>query len=117
MFAYKDKTDKYGITHRNYFLTQGDTFTLVGNVPDDQVDAVKGVKFQIGANEVVMYSQRYTKVDNKYYCVVPTEETTKWEITGDNEPYDYEIVVTLADGNEKTVMKANFTIWEQMKEA
>ena len=118
MFAYIDKTDKYGITHRNYFLTQGDTFTLVGNVPEEQQEVVRGVKFQIGANETVMYSQRYTKAEDlKYYCVVPTSETSKWEVTGDNEPYDYEIIVTLADGNEKTVMKANFTIWEQMKEA
>ena len=116
MFAYIDKTDKYGIVHRNYFLTQGDTFTLIGNVPEDQQDVVKSVKFQIGPNETVMYSQKYTKADGKYYCVVPSEETAKWEVTGDNEPYNYEIVVTLADGNEKTVMDADFSIWEQMKE-
>lgn len=117
MFAYIDKTDKYGIVHRNYFLTQGDTFTLIGNPPVDAVEAIKGVRFKIGPNETTMYSQKYTKADDgKYYCPVPSEETAKWEVTGDNEPYDYEITVTLADGNEKTVMKADFSVWEQMKE-
>ena len=123
MFAYKDRVDKYGVKHRDYFLTQGDTITLVGNPPENMLEAIRGVTFRMGTpdpnNENLIqeiHSQNYTFNEGKFYCVLSSETTKNWEITGDGDPYVYEIAVKLADNNEKTVMQAEFTIWKQIKE-
>ena len=120
MFAYIDKTDKYGITHRNYFLTQGDSFTLTAS--DDGRGLIQDVVFKlgrIGENEYDIdefYHHHYRlDEDGTWYLFVETEDTVGFEVTGDNDPYIYEIEVHYVDGSIETVSQANFTVWKQMK--
>ena len=83
-----------------------------------------GLKFRLGKvntnneNDIIeIHSQNYIRdEDSRFHCVLQSETTSLWDVTGDNEPYIYEISAILADGNEKTVMQANFTIWKQIKE-
>ena len=119
MFAYIDKTDKYGITHRNYFLTQGDSFTLTAS--DEGKGLIKDIVFKlgrIGDNEYDIdefYRHHYTLADDGvWYLFVETEDTVGFEVTGDNEPYIYEIEVKYIDDAIETVSQANFTVWKQM---
>lgn len=120
MFAYIDKTDKYGITHRNYFLTQGDSCTLTAN--DDGRNIISKVLFKlntIGESEydlIEFFRKEYRLSDDGEWCLFLTsDDTNAIEITGDNDPYVYEIEVYFIDGSVETVEQANFTIWKQGK--
>ena len=116
MFAYKDKTDKYGITHRNYFLTQGDTFSIVGTPAENYADSVATIKFKLAVGLEEFFSQDFAKQeDGRWLLTVDSVETTKWEVS--EEPYTYEIEVYFIDDNSKTVAQADLTVWEQIKEA
>lgn len=120
MFAYIDKTDKYGITHRNYFLTQGDSFRLTAN--DDNRGIIKSVTFKLGTvgeneNDINEFFRKNYELadDGVWYLFIESDETMVWDITAEGSPYIYEIEVEFLDGGVETVRQANFTIWKQMK--
>lgn len=121
MFAYIDKVDKKvtpNVISRNYFLTQGDSFTLTATPKNEEKPVIAKILFKIAlANGINFYEKEYEyDVDNNIYvCNVPAEETANWKIVED--PNIYEIEVHFIDGNIQTVRRAEFTIWEQNKEA
>ena len=115
MFAYKDKTDKYGITHRSYFLTQGDSFSIVGTPAENYADSVTNIKFRLAVGLDEFYTQDFAKQeDGRWVLLVDSASTAKWEVS--EEPYTYEIEVYLLGDNSKTVAQADFTVWGQIKE-
>lgn len=124
MFAYIDKTDKTlkNITHRNYFLTQGDSFSLTARPVNGEIELIDKLVFKIGTqnedgslNE--MYSQDYVlNTDDIYYLGIKAETTTEWEITENvGEPYIYEIEVHYVDGGINTIEQSEFTVWSQIR--
>ena len=113
MFAYIDKTDKYGITHRNYFLTQGDSFSIVATPVEEYADSIATIKFRLGVGLETFFTQDFAKQeDGKWVLLVDSENTAKWEVS--EEPYTYEVEVYFIDGNSKTVSQADLTVWKQM---
>lgn len=123
MFGYIDKEDtKYNRTHRNYYLTQGDSFTLTATPTNIDISLISKIKFKIGTisnkklNE--MYTQDYELGDNnKFYLLVTSETTSRWNVTDpDKEPYVYEIEVNYVGGNVETVEQSKFTILPQIVE-
>lgn len=123
MFGYTDKLDrKTNKTHRNYFLTQGDSFTLSAGIDAENMDLVQKIVFKIGkqVSECQIdqfYEQDYGLVDGVYLCMVESETTNTWSPTDcpDNagEPYVYEIEVHYLDGGIETIEQAQFTIYPQ----
>lgn len=125
MFAYIDKIDKkLNITHRNYFLTQGDSFTLTANVNDDAKTFISKFVFKIGKKVgeckiEQFYEQDYVLVDGEWLCIVRGETTSQWLPTScpenADEPYIYEIEVIYVDGEPETLEQSEFTIEPQNK--
>lgn len=122
MFAYIDKVNKKvtpNIVNRNYYLTQGDSFSLTATPVNEGEKVIAKILFKMAsASGTIFYEKQYDyDIENKVYvCNVTAEETAKWEITGDNDPYIYEIEVHFIDGGIETLRRAEFTIWEQSKE-
>lgn len=126
MFRWVDKVDrKSGVTHRNYFLTQGDSFGLVAKLvqgAEGDSAVVNGVRFKLGlasgeCNIQYIFGQDYELVDGEWLCAVTSEETAKWKASceNDDEPYVYEIEVRYSDGGVDTIEQSEFTIEPQIK--
>lgn len=124
MFGYIDTVDKKTqVKHRNYYLTQGDSFTLTATPKNGDVDLISKVVFKIGTqnedttlNEI--YSQDYVLVEGAYYLNISTQTTAEWKITElVGEPYIYEIEVHYVDGGINTVEQSEFTIESQIRRA
>lgn len=123
MLAYIDKLDrKLNITHRNYFLTQGDSFVLSAKLELDDLQFINKIVFKIGkqiseCQIEQFYEQDYELLDNEYLCTVSSDITTNWQPTdcpeNNGEPYVYEIEVYYIDGGVETVEQAQFTIYPQ----
>lgn len=124
MFAYIDKLDKkLNITHRNYFLTQGDSFTLTATPEFDasETNVIDHILFKLGfpvsdCEISPVFEKRYTLVDGEYIMKCTSEETSEWKLTCEqNEtPYIYEIEVHYVDGDIETIEKAEFTVEVQI---
>ena len=125
MFGYIDKVDKkLNQTHRNYFLTQGDTFTLSAGIEPENIEAIEKIVFKIGKRisecEIQqMYEQDYVLVDGEYLCKVSGDVTAEWQPTDcpDNagEPYVYEVEAHYVDGEPETLEQAEFTVEVQIR--
>lgn len=123
MLGYIDKLDKkLNITHRNYFLTQGDSFTLSASVGSENLDLIDKIVFKMGSQisdcEIrQFYEQDYFLVNGEYLCFVPSSITTNWSPTdcptNNGEPYIYEIEVHYLDGGIETIEQAQFTVYPQ----
>ena len=124
MFAYIDKLDrKLNINHRNYFLTQGDSFSLTATPEygESQEPVVSRIVFKLGfpvsdCEITPMFEKDYVLVDGVYLLKVTSFETSEWELTckkGDT-PYIYEIEVHYIDGDVETIEKAEFTVETQI---
>ena len=78
MFGHIDKADKTlkNVTHRNYYLTQGDSFTLTASPVNGDTSLISKIVFKIGTvNEdgslSEMFSQDYVLLnDGVYYLVL-----------------------------------------------
>ena len=120
MFGYIDKLDKkINRTHRNYYLTQGDSFTLTAKPTNIDISLISVIKFKIGTIESnklkEMYVQDYVLGnDDKFYLLVTSNTTTEWGVTDGCEPYIYEIEITYTGGNVETVEQSEFTILPQI---
>lgn len=128
MFSYIDKVDKkLNRTHRNYFITQGDTFTLTANPQFEVVgeqSAIAKFLFKLGFPhsecniESLFEKDYYFDEDSGLYILkVLSSETELWVATCEREetPYIYEIEVHYTDGNVETLEKAEFTVESQIK--
>lgn len=121
MFGYIDKEDKkINRTHRNYYLTQGDSFTLTAKPTNIDISLISKIKFKIGTIENNKLKEMYTQDyllgnNNKFYLLVTSATTTNWNVTED-EPYVYEIEVTYVGGNVETVEQSLFSILPQIVE-
>lgn len=124
MFGYIDKQDKKlkNIVRRNYYLTQGDSFSLVATPTDGDVATISKLVFKIGTqnedgslNEV--YTQDYDQAGSLYLLDVQSETTSEWKTTEsmDGVPYIYEIEVHYIDGGVNTIMQADFTVESQIR--
>lgn len=123
MFAYKDRKDKkLDITYRDYYLTQGDSFTLTATpngTSDRIIDKIVFKMNTVGEDEndlTTFFEQNYELVEGVYYMICTPTDTAQWQITGDNDPYVYEIEIHFIDGGIETVEQANFTVWRQGQE-
>jgi hypothetical protein len=127
MFAYKDKVDrKLNITHRNYFLRQGDSFYLTAIPKEDEQLAGKIISkfvFKIGTQtsdcEIKeFYSKDYQLVDGVWIVNVSSLTTSEWKPTcaNNDEPYIYEIELVYSDGDTDTIEHAEFTVLPQIRE-
>ena len=122
MFGHIDKADKTlkNVTHRNYYLTQGDSFTLTANPVNGDTSLISKIVFKIGTVKddgslSEMFSQDYVLLnDGVYYLAVSSETTHDWQIT-EGEPYTYEIEVHYTDGGVNTVEQSDFTVWSQIR--
>jgi hypothetical protein len=124
MFAFIDKLDKkLNITHRNYFLTQGDSFSLTATPEygESQEPVVDKILFKLGfpvSNCKIepVFEKEYVLVDGVYVLKVTSVETSKWKLTceQDETPYIYEIEVHYLDGDVETIEKAEFTVETQI---
>lgn len=122
MFGHIDKADKTlkEVIHRNYYLTQGDSFTLTASPVEGDASLISKIVFKIGTlndngSLLEMYSQDYVLLnDGVYYLTVSSETTKDWAITED-EPYTYEIEVHYVDGGVNTVEQSSFTVWNQIR--
>lgn len=124
MFAYIDKLDKkLNISHRNYFLTQGDSFTLTAKPEFDNADnsVIGRIVFKLGfpisdCEIQPLFEKDYILSDGEYIMKCTSEETSEWKLTCEqNEtPYIYEIEVHYADGDIETIEKAEFTVEVQI---
>lgn len=124
MFAYQDKFDrKLNLSHRNYFLTQGDSFSLTATpeYSENQEPLVSKLVFKLGfpisdCEISPVFEKEYVLVDGVYILKVTSAETSEWKLTcKQNEtPYIYEIEVHYIDGNIETIEKAEFTIETQI---
>lgn len=124
MFSYIDKLDKkLNRTHRNYFLTQGDTFALTATPEvDNNEQVIDKFVFKLGfphseCEIESLFEKDYVLEDSIYILRVTSSETELWKATCEREdtPYIYEIEVHYADGNIETLEKAEFTIESQIK--
>lgn len=124
MFRYVDKVDrKTGITHRNYFLTQGDSFSLIAKLVENSGEAnIAGIMFKLGlarseCNIEYIFGKQYQLIDGEWMCIVKSKETELWlaSCENDDEPYIYEIEVSYVDGSVDTIAQAEFTIEPQIK--
>lgn len=123
MFGYIDKPDKKlkNVIHRNYYLTQGDSFSLIATPQDGDVELIKNLVFKIGKQREdgrldEMYSQKYGYTDTSYVLHIESDTTADWEITDVvGEPYIYEIEVQYTDGGVNTIMQAEFTVEGQLR--
>ena len=122
MFGHIDKADKTlkNVIHRNYYLTQGDSFTLTAKPVNGDSSLISKIVFKIGTinddgSLSEMYSQDYVVLnDGIYYLSVSSEATHDWPIT-EGEPYTYEIEVHYTDGGVNTVEQSDFTVWSQIR--
>ena len=124
MFAYIDKLDKkLNISHRNYFLTQGDSFTLTATPQFDEGDTSTIAKlvfklgFPVSDCEITpVFEKAYSFADGDYIMKCTSEETSEWKLTceQDDTPYIYEIEVHYVDGGIETIEKAEFTVEVQI---
>lgn len=86
---------------------------------EDDLKLIEKVLFKLAdANSIMVYEQKFSfdTTNNIFVCDVASEVTQNWEVTED-EPYIYEIEIHFVDGGVETARRANFTIWEQNKEA
>ena len=122
MFGHIDKADKTlkNVTHRNYYLTQGDSFTLTASPVNGDASLISKIVFKIGTvnddgSLSEMFSQDYVLLnDGVYYLAITSETTQDWQIT-EGEPYTYEIEVHYTDGGVNTVEQSDFTVWSQIR--
>lgn len=124
MFSFIDKLDKkLNISHRNYFLTQGDSFALTAKPEFDNTDnsVISRVVFKLGfpvsdCEISPVFEKDYIFVDGEYIMKCTSEETGEWKLTCEqNEtPYIYEIEVHYVDGDIETIEKAEFTVEVQI---
>lgn len=128
MFSYIDKLDKkLNRTHRNYFINQGDTFTLTANPQFEVVggeDVIAKFLFKLGfphseCNIESLFEKEYELDEESgiYILKVLSSETELWVATCEREetPYIYEIEVHYTDGNIETLEQAEFTVESQIK--
>ena len=123
MFGYIDKQDKKlkNVIHRNYYLTQGDSFSLIATPTDGDIALISKIVFSIGTqnddgtlNEI--YSQDYANGEPAFILDVSSETTSEWEISEIvGSPYIYEIEVHYVDGGTNTIMQAEFTVESQIR--
>lgn len=127
MFAYIDKFDrKLNSNHRNYFLRQGDSFTLTATPKEPQSPIGKVIEkfvFKIGTQisecEIKeFYSKDYQLVDGVWVVNVSSLTTSEWKPTcaNNDEPYIYEIELVYSDGDTDTIEHAEFTVLPQIRE-
>lgn len=102
---------------KKYAITQGDTFTL--NIEDEQ-GIIIGANFKLGRDNYSEWYVRpfvYNSGLNKWICTVPSEDTNEWAVSlteDDENPYIYEIEVTLQDTNKVSVAKYYFNVTNQV---
>lgn len=123
MFGYIDKPDKKlkNVIHRNYYLTQGDSFSLIATPTDGDVALISKLVFKIGTmnedgtlNEI--FAKDYGYTESSYILNIESYDTSNWEITEViGEPYIYEIEVHYVDGGINTIMQAEFTVEAQIR--
>ena len=117
------KKDKDGNEiRRDYEIYQGDTFGFVANPVNAEQGIVSGFVFKLGVVkddtliEQVYEQEFFLNDEGKYLLSVPSEETAKWQPSGDIE-YKYEIETHFADGNQETAKTGNFKVEPQITEA
>ena len=126
MFAYIDKVDKkFNMTHRNYFLRQGDGFYLTATPKEEENLSGKIIEkfvFKIGTQisdcEIKeFYSKDYQLVDGIWVLNVSSFTTSEWKpsCVNNDEPYIYEIELVYTDGDTDTIEHAEFTVLPQIK--
>lgn len=125
MFRYEDKVDRRsGVKHRNYYLTQGDSFGLVAKMVGEEADVrvVASVRFKLGLAKSecdieYIFGKDYEAVDGEWLLVCTSDETKEWKASCENgdEPYVYEIEVRYIDGGVDTVEQSSFTVEPQIK--
>lgn len=123
MFYHTDKEDKKsGKTHRNYFLTQGDSFTLTAKINSPSEDVlISKIIFKL-ANKISecemnsFFEKEYSVYEDVWTCFITGEETNLLTPTcaNNNQPYIYEIEAHYVDGGVDTLEQANFTILPQI---
>lgn len=125
MFAYIDKFDrKLNTNHRNYFLRQGDSFTLTATPQENQEIAGRIIEkfvFKIGTqisecSIKEFYSKDYQLVDGLWVVNISSLTTSQWKPTcvNNDEPYIYEIELVYTDGDTDTIEHAEFTVLPQI---
>lgn len=126
MFAYIDKLDrKLNTTHRNYFLRQGDSFTLTATPKENEQIVGKVIDkfvFKIGTqisecSIQEFYSKDYQLVDGIWVVNISSLTTADWKPTcaNNDEPYIYEIELVYTDGDTDTIEHAEFTVLPQIE--
>lgn len=125
MFKYQEKENKkLGYKYKNYFLTQGDSFSLSATEVNGNVDEplIGKVLFKLGLNEAEckinpVFEQEYVKMEDGVWLLkVGSKSTTDWKPTcaNEDEPYVYEIEVYFIDGEPETIASGEFTVLPQI---
>lgn len=130
MFAYKDVLDKkLNKTHREYYLTQGDSFSLIATPLDVDINLIQQIVFKFGLPKSFgsceieeLYTQNYIKRESDFICMVSADVTKDWtptccnidKETGLEIPYVYEIEIHFNDETIETVEQYNFKVLKQI---
>ena len=123
MFYYLDKEDKKsGKIHRNYFLTQGDSFALTAKINAEvDEDVVSKIVFKMAnkisdCNMELFFEKEYTLSEGIWVCFITGEETSNLKPTcaNNDQPYIYEIEAHYVDGGVDTLEQAEFSILPQI---
>lgn len=116
---------KLGFTYKDYYLPQGDSFTLTATESGSagEGELISGVVFKLGQKEAecklnLLFQQEFVKsASGIWVCKVSGDETAKWLTTCENceTPYVYEIEIYYSDGEPITLTSGNFYVEPQIK--
>ncbi|MBQ7798038.1 MAG: hypothetical protein IJ371_02840 [Clostridia bacterium] len=122
MLRYIEKENKkLGFKYKDYYLPQGDSFSLRATESNGEEQLISRLVFKLGLAESdckinPVFQQEFAKaVDGSWVCKVSGEETAKWKPTcACDAPYVYEIEGYYIDEEPTTLRTGNFTIEPQI---
>lgn len=118
MLYYKEVEAKDKKLVKNYFMTQGDTFSsqlkLFKGESEVPTDLIREIRFKLSD---IDYNLEYSKLYEynadlgKWLLNIDSEDTANWAV--DTHIYEYQ--VTYIDGTVRTPVQAKFTVLNQIK--
>lgn len=116
MFFSEITTDKYGISHKDFYLTQGDTATIKSTPTQNGVpidfDLIDKCLFKISDEDYKeLLNKQFTREENDYSVTLESEDTYELPV----EPLIYEVEYTFVDGTVNTPNNGKFEILDQIR--
>lgn len=115
MLYTETKTNKYGDTQINFYLTQGDTANFVATPMSDgaliDLSLISKCVFKLSDDSYKqVFAKDFTKTEDGFSVRLESEDTATIPVGS----YIYEIEYTFVDGSVNTPNQSNFEILDQI---